>query len=92
MQLNSFDWVLVAVSIAISFAPAVWLARRAGSSTAEFFTSGRAQPLSVLVASDFRFDLSPKLNALAMLIVLFNVAVIAASELLRRRPLRARAA
>ena len=44
MQLNSFDWIIVAVSIAVSFAPAVWLARRAGSSTAEFFTSGRAAP------------------------------------------------
>ena len=43
-----------------------------------------ASSLSVLVASDFRFHLSPKLNALAMLIVAFNVLVIVASELVRR--------
>jgi ABC-type spermidine/putrescine transport system permease subunit II len=41
--------------------------------------------LSILVASDFRFHLSPTLNALAMLIVLFNVLVIALSEAVRRR-------
>ena len=52
--------------------------------TVSAFTSGRVQPLSVLVASDFRFHLSPKLNALAMLIVTFNVIVIIASELVRR--------
>jgi ABC-type spermidine/putrescine transport system permease subunit II len=53
--------------------------------TVSFFTSGRLQPLSILVASDFRFHLSPTLNALAMLIVLFNVLVIALSEAVRRR-------
>src|SRR5437764_9892454 len=42
MHPTSLDWVIVLVSIAISFAPAVVLARRAGASTAEFFTSGRA--------------------------------------------------
>ena len=59
--------------------------------TVSFFTSGRVQPLSVLVASDFRFNLSPSLNALAMLIVLFNVVVIVLSEVLRRRTARRRA-
>ncbi|QGY38671.1 ABC transporter permease subunit [Pseudodesulfovibrio cashew] len=53
--------------------------------TVSFFTSGRAQPLSVLVASDFRFHLSPSLNALAMLIVFFNILVVVISEWLRRR-------
>jgi spermidine/putrescine transport system permease protein len=53
--------------------------------TVSFFTSGRQQPLSILVASDFRFHLSPSLNALAMLIVLFNILVIVASEAVRRR-------
>ncbi len=53
--------------------------------TVAFFTSGRQQPLAVLIASDFRFDLSPKLNALAMLIVVFNILVIALSEAVRRR-------
>jgi len=59
--------------------------------TVSFFTSGRVQPLSVLVASDFRFNLSPTLNALAMLIVLFNVVIVVLSEVLRRRAVRRRA-
>ena len=42
--MTSLDWSIVAVSLAVSFLPAIWLMRRAGSSTAEFFTSGRAAP------------------------------------------------
>jgi len=57
--------------------------------TVSYFTSGRAQPLSVLVASDFRFHLSPSLNALAMLIVLFNMLIIVISEWFRRRSVQA---
>jgi len=60
MQLTSLDWIIVAVSLALSFAPAVWLARRAGSSTAEFFTSGRAAPWWLIgvsmVATTFSTD------------------------------------
>jgi len=58
--------------------------------TVSFFTSGRMQPLSILVASDFRFNLSPKLSALAMLIVLLNVLIIVASEVLRQRGVQRR--
>ena len=42
MHVTTLDWVIVVVSIAVSFLPAVLLAKRAGSSTAEFFTSGRS--------------------------------------------------
>ena len=60
MQLTSLDWIIVAVSLALSFVPAVWLARRAGSSTAEFFTSGRAAPWWLIgvsmVATTFSTD------------------------------------
>jgi spermidine/putrescine transport system permease protein len=56
--------------------------------TVSFFTSGRSQPLSILVASDFRFNLSPSLDALAMLIVLFNVAIVVIGEVIRRRSRR----
>jgi len=49
------------------------------------FVSGRMQPLAILVASDFRFHLSPKLDALATLIVVANILLVAASELVRRR-------
>src|ERR671939_2196836 len=60
MHPTSFDWAIVLVSIAISFAPAVILARRAGKSTAEFFTSGRAAPWWLIgvsmVATTFSTD------------------------------------
>ncbi len=60
MQLGTLDWVIVAVSLVLSFAPAVWLARRAGSSTTEFFTSGRAAPWWLIgvsmVATTFSTD------------------------------------
>lgn len=60
MHPTTFDWTIVVVSIAISFAPAIYLARRAGRSTAEFFTSGRAAPWWLIgvsmVATTFSTD------------------------------------
>jgi Na+/proline symporter len=60
VQLNSIDWLIVALSVVISFIPAVLLARRAGSSTAEFFTSGRSAPWWLIgvsmVATTFSTD------------------------------------
>jgi Na+/proline symporter len=60
MRLAPLDWVIVVLSIAISFVPALLLARRAGSSTAEFFTSGRAAPWWLvgvsMVATTFSTD------------------------------------
>ncbi|MFN0182162.1 MAG: sodium:solute symporter family protein [Gemmatimonadales bacterium] len=60
MQLVTLDWVIVILSIAVSFLPAVILARRAGTSTAEFFTSGRAAPWWLIgvsmVATTFSTD------------------------------------
>lgn len=47
------------------------------------FVSGRAQPLSILVASDFRFNLSPTLDALAVLMVAANLALVAVGEVIR---------
>ena len=62
MQLTTLDWVIVIVSIALSFAPAIYLMRRAGSSTTEFFTSGRAAPWWLIggsmVATTFSTDTS----------------------------------
>lgn len=66
MRLTTLDWIIVAISIIISFIPAVVLARRAGSSTAEFFTSGRAAPWWLIgvsmVATTFSTD-TPNLVA-----------------------------
>jgi SSS family solute:Na+ symporter len=60
VQLTSLDWAIVAVSIFASFIPALWMARRAGRSTAEFFTSGRAAPWWLIgvsmVATTFSTD------------------------------------
>lgn len=60
MQLTPLDWVIVLVSITLSFAPAIYLMRRAGSSTTEFFTSGRAAPWWLIgvsmVATTFSTD------------------------------------
>src|SRR5512141_1619378 len=60
MRLIPLDWIIVVVSIVISFVPAILLAKRAGSSTAEFFTSGRAAPWWLvgvsMVATTFSTD------------------------------------
>ena len=60
MELQPLDWFIVVLSIVVSFIPAVVLARRAGSSTAEFFTSGRAAPWWLvgvsMVATTFSTD------------------------------------
>ncbi len=60
MHLVPLDWFIVLISIAVSFTPAVILARRAGSSTTEFFTSGRAAPWWLvgvsMVATTFSTD------------------------------------
>jgi Na+/proline symporter len=60
MQLLPIDWIIVVLSIVVSFLPAVLLAKRGGSSTAEFFTSGRAAPWWLIgvsmVATTFSTD------------------------------------
>src|SRR6266511_1318669 len=60
MRVTPFDWVIVVASIVVSFLPAVFLARRAGRSTAEFFTSGRSAPWWLIgvsmVATTFSTD------------------------------------
>src|SRR5687768_9974406 len=58
--MTPLDWTIVIISIVVSFAPAIWLARRAGTSTTEFFTSGRAAPWWLIgismVATTFSTD------------------------------------
>src|SRR5688572_11894921 len=60
MRLVPLDWFIIVGSICVSFLPAILLARRAGSSTAEFFTSGRAAPWWLvgvsMVATTFSTD------------------------------------
>jgi Na+/proline symporter len=60
MALTALDWAIVVVSLLVSFVPALWLMRRAGRNTAEFFTSGRAAPWWLIgvsmVATTFSTD------------------------------------
>lgn len=66
MALTGLDWAIVLASVAISFVPALWMARRGGRSAADFFTSGRAAPWWLLgvsmVATTFSTD-TPNLVA-----------------------------
>jgi Na+/proline symporter len=60
MSLAPLDWIIVAVILTVTFIPALVMARRAGSSSAEFFTSGRAAPWWLIgvsmVATTFSTD------------------------------------
>jgi solute:Na+ symporter, SSS family len=60
MHLQIIDWIIVAVILVICFAPALFLGRRAGRSTSEFFVSGRAVPWWLaglsMVATTFSSD------------------------------------
>jgi solute:Na+ symporter, SSS family len=66
MHLQPLDWVIVALSLLICFAPALFFARRSGKSTAEFFASGRSVPWWLaglsMVATTFSSD-TPNLVA-----------------------------
>lgn len=60
MNPSTLDWAIVLVSIAVCFIPALYMARRGGQSTAEFFTSGRSAPWWLIgvsmVATTFSTD------------------------------------
>ncbi|MGA7745647.1 MAG: sodium:solute symporter family protein [Candidatus Aquilonibacter sp.] len=60
MHLTTLDWWIVVISLAITFVPAIVLARRAGKNTTEFFAAGRKAPWWLigisLVATTFSTD------------------------------------
>jgi len=60
VHLTALDWWIVVISLAITFVPAIVLARRAGKNTAEFFAAGRKAPWWLigisLVATTFSTD------------------------------------
>jgi solute:Na+ symporter, SSS family len=60
MTLTFLDWFIVALSLVVCFAPALFFARRAGQNTSEFFASGRAVPWWLaglsMVATTFSSD------------------------------------
>ncbi len=60
MRVLPVDWLIVLIAVGLSFLPALVMARRAGKSTAEFFTSGRSAPWWLIgvsmVATTFSTD------------------------------------
>ncbi len=60
VQFTTLDWSIIALSIVISFLPALFFFRRASRNTSEFFTSGRAAPWWLvgisMVATTFSTD------------------------------------
>src|SRR5918993_1695796 len=60
MTLLPLDWAIVIFTILICFVPALFFAKRAGSSTSEFFASGRSVPWWLaglsMVATTFSSD------------------------------------
>jgi SSS family solute:Na+ symporter len=60
MHLAPLDWIIVVLSLGVSFVPAIVLARRAGRNITEFFAAGRQAPWWLigisLVATTFSTD------------------------------------
>src|SRR5436190_14590339 len=60
MHLVALDWIAIAVTLIVCFAPSLLFGRRAGRSTSEFFVSGRAVPWWLaglsMVATTFSSD------------------------------------
>ena len=60
MHLQPIDWIIVLVSLAICFVPALFFGKRAGQNTSEFFASGRSVPWWLaglsMVATTFSSD------------------------------------
>jgi len=60
MRLDGLDWLIVVVSLLVTFTPVIFYYRRAGRGTAEFFASGRAAPWwligTSMVATTFSTD------------------------------------
>src|ERR1043166_7358466 len=60
MHLQTVDWIIAFVSIAICFLPALAFGKRSGKNTSEFFASGRSVPWWLagisMVATTFSSD------------------------------------
>jgi solute:Na+ symporter, SSS family len=60
MQLSALDWIIAIIAVAICFIPALFLGKRSGKDTSEFFASGRSVPWWLaglsMVATTFSSD------------------------------------
>ena len=55
MQLHTIDWFIAIFSVAICFVPALFMAKRSGKSTAEFFASEAQLTVPAWVDGPSRF-------------------------------------
>ena len=60
MHLTALDWVVIAITLVVCFAPSLFFGKRAGKNTSEFFASGRTVPWWLaglsMVATTFSSD------------------------------------
>jgi len=60
MHLSTLDWVIAFFAVAVCFIPALFMAKKSGESTSEFFASGRSVPWWLaglsMVATTFSSD------------------------------------
>lgn len=60
MHLSALDWVIAIIAVAVCFIPALFLGKKSGQSTSEFFASGRSVPWWLaglsMVATTFSSD------------------------------------
>jgi Na+/proline symporter len=60
MQLQTLDWIIAFLSVAVCFVPALFFGKRSGKNTSEFFASGRSVPWWLaglsMVATTFASD------------------------------------
>ncbi len=60
MHLSTLDWVIAILAVAVCFIPALFMGKKSGQSTSEFFASGRSVPWWLaglsMVATTFSSD------------------------------------
>ena len=84
--LQSFRLVLLPqIKAALGGAFSVGVILSLADLTIAMFLAGRTQPLSLIVASEFRRELRPDLNAMQVAVLVLTAAIVAASEIYRRR-------
>jgi len=90
---QSFRRVLLPqLSVALSAAYSIGVILSLADLTISMFLAGRTQPLSLIVASEFRRELKPDLNAMQVAVLVLTALIVALTEINRRRRLRGRLA
>jgi spermidine/putrescine transport system permease protein len=90
---QSFRRVLLPqLSVALSAAYSIGVILSLADLTISMFLAGRTQPLSLIVASEFRRELKPDLNAMQVAVLVLTALIVALTEINRRRRLRGRMA